>query len=182
MKAIVSTWFFQAVALTAALFSFHSQAVAQSSTSTIPVALHNGGDRPDRLHWNGDTGVFTIFRSGDTSAVLNVLTGISGTASNGVDYKSIGSIVQLASGVTSNTVVIQPINSGQTDIKTVTLNLNGSPLMTPVNYEIGSPSTATVYIEPPGVSNVPPVVYLAEPTNGRRVSGPGKRWVHRQGY
>ena len=74
--------------------------------------------------------------------------------------------------MTSNVVIIQPINSGQTGIKTVTLNLNGSPLLNPVNYQIGSPSVATVYIEPPGVTNLPPVAALLEPTNGEVYAAP----------
>jgi hypothetical protein len=170
MKAMCLTRILQGLSLAAVLL-FHFPAGGQGTTgpsipvvtiqATIPIA-----------HWNGDPGVFTIFRSGDTSAVLNVWTGISGTASNGVDYQAIGSIVQLASGVTSNSVVIKPINTGQTTIKTVTLNLNGSPLMIPVNYQIGSPSIATVDIAPAGVTNFPPVVNLVVPTNGEVYQAP----------
>ena len=53
----------------------------------------------------------------------------------------------------SNTIVINPINLGQTDTRTVTVDLCPSPLMNPVNYSIGLPSNATVFITPPGVSN-----------------------------
>ena len=117
--------------------------------------------------WSGDTGTFTVFRSaGDPSVALNVYYRILGTATNGVDYKTIGNWVQLGAGVYSNTVVIQPIDLGQTNIRTATLMLAPSPLMTPVNYMIGSPDTATVFITPPGVTNLPPLVRLISPPNG----------------
>jgi hypothetical protein len=38
--------------------------------------------------------------------------------------------------------------------------------MMPVNYSVGFPSSATVYITPPGVSNLPPAVSIVNPTNG----------------
>ena len=78
--------------------------------ATVPIAT-----------WAGQDGVFTVWRSGDAAPALNVYYGISGTASNGVDYRAIGQWVQLPSGVTSNTIVIEPINRGQTNIETVTL-------------------------------------------------------------
>ncbi len=44
--------------------------------------------------------------------------------------------------------------------------------MNPINYSIGSPDTATVYITAPGVTNLPPFVDLASPTNGQTFSAP----------
>ena len=164
MKATILVRTFQGLLLPATLL-FGSPAFGQSSTGgSIPVVTIEA--TTPLAHWNGDPGTFTVFRSGDTSQVLNVWCGISGTASNGLDYQAIGSIVQLPSGVSSNSVTILPINLGQTNIETVSLNLNGSPLLDPVNYLIGSPSVATVYIEPVGVTNLPPTVYLLSPTHG----------------
>lgn len=100
---------------------------------------------------------------------MNVYCAIGGTASDGVDYQQIGSFVQLASGVMSNTVVITPINNGQSNAETVTLTLGPSPLMNPVmpvNYIIGYPNSATVAILPPGETNVPPFVAITSPANG----------------
>jgi len=172
MKAMHSIGIFLRLSLTAVLlFNLNSPAFAQSATGGSVPVVTIAATTPV-AHWNGAPGVFTVFRSGDTSQVLNVWCGISGTASNGVDYQAIGAFVQLAGGVTSNVVIIQPINSGQTNIKAVTLNLNGSPLLNPVNYQIGSPSVATVYIEPPGVTNLPPVAALLEPTNGEVYAAP----------
>jgi hypothetical protein len=115
--------------------------------------------------WTGGAGVFFVLRSGDPAATLNVYYCISGTASNGVDYQAISQWVQLAGGVTSNAIVIRPINNGQTTTETVTLDLCPSPLMSPVNYSIGSPSSATVSITPPTPPSGP-VVRIVSPPNG----------------
>jgi hypothetical protein len=135
-----------------------------SGGGSVPVVTIRATDNHGT--WTGNPAVFTVFRSGDPTPTLNVYCCISGTASNGVDYQAISSFVSLAAGVLSNTIVIQPINLGQTDTRTVTVDLCPSPLMNPVNYSIGSPSAATVYITPPGVSNLPPSVNIVNPANG----------------
>src|SRR5580693_9329784 len=102
---------------------------------TVPVVTIQATD--DHGTWTGDPAVFTVFRSGDSAPALNVYCCISGTASNGVDYQSIGNFVSLGAGVVSNTIVIKPINTGQTNTRSVEVDLCPSPLMTPVNYVIG---------------------------------------------
>ena len=159
--------FFSAFCL---LLALACAAFAQISTgSLVPVVTIQATD--DKGIWTGDPAAFTVFRAGDPVPALNVYYCINGTAFNGVDYQTIGSFVSLPAGVMSNTIVIHPINLGQTDIKTVTVDLCPSPLMIPVNlipvnYSIGSPSSATVDITPPGVSNLPPVISIVNPTNG----------------
>src|SRR5690349_13594426 len=61
--------------------------------------------------WSGDTGTFTAFREGPTNADLNVFYWIGGTASNGVDYATIGNYVMIPAGVRTNSIVIKPINN-----------------------------------------------------------------------
>jgi hypothetical protein len=116
--------------------------------------------------WSGDTGTFTVFRRGNPTNELNVFYRILGSATNGVDYQMISNIVSIPGGGTSNTIVITPINNGQTDIRTVTLVLVPPPYMPPVNYRIGYPSNATVFITPTNVTNLPPVVRITSPPNG----------------
>jgi hypothetical protein len=96
--------------------------------------------------WSGTPAVFTLFRSGNPASGLNVYCCIGGSATNGVDYQAVDAYVSLAAGATSNTVVVQPINRGQTAAETVTMSLCPSPALNPVNYGIGSPDSATVYI------------------------------------
>ena len=138
---------------------------AQSSASNSVPAVTIEATVPTAT-WTGHAGVFTVYRSGDPAPSLNVYYCISGTASNGVDYQAIGQLVQLAGGVTSNSIVIEPINQGQTNLETITLDLCPSPLMMPVNYSIGSPASATVYITPPGSTNLPPAVNIIAPADG----------------
>jgi hypothetical protein len=158
----VARRFFPVICLSLALAS---RGFAQSSSGgVVPVVTIQATD--DHGTWTGAPAVFTVFRFGDPAPALNVYCCISGTASNGVDYQAIGSFVFLPAGVLSNTIVIQPINLGQTETRTVTVDLCPSPLLTPVNYSIGSPSSATVYITPPGVSNLPPAVSIINPANG----------------
>lgn len=116
--------------------------------------------------WSGSPGVFTVSRSGNLTPAVDVYYCIDGTASNGVDYQAIGHLVDIPPGATSTNIVIEPIDLGQTNIATVVLSLCPSPLMTPVNYEVGWPHTATVFIAPEGVTNPPPTVAIVSPTNG----------------
>jgi hypothetical protein len=114
-------------------------------------------------------GVFTLFRAGNTNATLNVWYDLHGTASNGVDYVMIPPhLVAIAAGTTSSSIGITPLtNSLPASVaRTVILQLTNSPLEMPVNYEIGSPSAATVYIKGGGTTNLPPSVGIFEPGNG----------------
>jgi hypothetical protein len=172
MKAMRLIWaavvFF---ATTCFLFASVGRSFAQTSTNnSIPIVTIVATD----LHatWSGKTGTFTVFRSGNPTPALNVYCCISGTASNGVDYQSISSFVSLPSGVMSNSVVITPINRGQTNIETVILDLCPSPMMNPVNYATGYPSEAVVYISPASISNLPPIVNIVSPTNGAVYQAP----------
>lgn len=116
--------------------------------------------------WPGTAGTFTVFREGPTNATLNVFYLVGGSASNGVDYATISNWVTIPAGVRTNTITVSPINSGQTNIETVVLKLAESPLMSPINYYIGYPSSATVFITPAGITNLPPLVKMFSPTNG----------------
>ncbi len=151
--------------------TFASAAVGQISTSNaVPAVTIRATD--DHGTWAGDPAVFTVFRAGNPAPALNVYCCISGTATNGVDYQTIGNFVSLAAGVLSNTIVINPVNWGQTNSRTVVIDLCPSPLMNPVNYTIGSPSSAIAFITPPGASNFPPVASIVSPVNGAVYDAP----------
>jgi Bacterial Ig domain/Calx-beta domain len=122
--------------------------------------------------WSGDPGQFTVFRHGDTNAMLMLFCRISGTATNGVDYDAIANLVTIPAGVTSNTITITPINAGQTDLRTVTLQLTQPPFLPPINYIIGFPNQATVFIRPEGMTNIPPEVAIATPLDGAKFIAP----------
>ena len=136
-----------------------------TDTNLIPVITVQA---TQRIATESYPGVFTLFRTGNTNLTLNVWYDLGGTASNGVDYAAISNhLVEIPAGVTSNTVVITPLAGTSSSVaKTVVLTLTNSPMMTPVNYEIGSSSSAVVYIETNGATNLPPEVSIIQPTNG----------------
>src|ERR1035438_889710 len=89
-----------------------------------------------------NSGAFTVFRVGNADATLNVWYVLGGTASNGADYAAIPPhLVEIPAGATSNTIVITPLTNppAASVVKTVVLTLTNSPMMTPVNYQIGWP-------------------------------------------
>jgi hypothetical protein len=89
-----------------------------------------------------DTGKFRITRMGCTDSDLSVFFTISGTASNGMDYRRLRGNATIRSGKTSFTITLRPIDdtiSEPDETAILTLSPNA-------NYIIGSPSTATVTI------------------------------------
>src|SRR5215471_3037821 len=159
----------RATGLVVALLIGLAQGSLAQTNGFLPVVTIRATD--PLASWSGDTGTFTVFREGATNATLNVFYRIDGTASNGVDYATIGNTVMIPAGARTNSITISPINNGQTNTKTVSLTLAPPPWVPPVNYEIGYPSNATVYIAPT-TSNLPPSVTLFFPTNGAVFTAP----------
>ena len=161
-SSLVTGFFFGFCVLPAII----STAFAQTSSSIPVVTVW-----PSQPIANAaQPGAFTVIRHGDTNADLNVWYDLGGTASNGVDYAAIPQhLVEIPAGATSNTIVITPLTSlpAASAVETVVLTLTNSPLMTPVNYAIGTPSSAVVFIEP---TNAPPFpqanVSIFSPKNG----------------
>jgi hypothetical protein len=139
-------------------------------SNTVPVVTIRATD-PFANRLTGDTGTFTVFRDGSTNQPLHIFYRIGGTASNGLDYAAIGNYVDIAAGARSNNIVITPINSGQTDLfQTVVLQLAPPPTLPPVNFMIGRPDTAVVYIA--RGTNIPPGVHISTPPNGSTFVAP----------
>lgn len=89
-----------------------------------------------------DPGVFTLTRTGVTTAALTVNLAFTGTAINGTDYATLGSSVVIPAGQTSVTVTVTPLDDTVAEQpETVILTLQ------PGNgYAIGAASSATVTI------------------------------------
>ncbi len=176
MKAMRSFWGLARVSVVIGSVMFSGTNIFSQtiiSNSVIPVVTIRATD--PLASWTGDTGTFTVYRSGNPKPALNVFYNIRGTATNGVDYQGISSFIQLPGGVMSSNITIQPINLGQTNTRTVNLELGPSPLLTPgipINYRIGVPSNATVYITPPGATDIPPVVAITSPPDGASYAAP----------
>jgi hypothetical protein len=115
---------------------------------------------------SGDTGTFTLFREGPTNQTLNVYCIYRGTASNGVDYATLPNFVMIPAGVRTVDVVVKPIDDNLVEgTETVELRLVPSPLLPPVNYMIGNPSNAVVYIADNDGTNGP-FVRITTPNDG----------------
>ncbi len=168
--------FFAALCMVLAL----ACAASAQTGSSVPIV---GAYATQPVATMAQPGAFTIYRYLNTNATLNVWYDLGGTASNGVDYATIAPhLLQIPAGSTSNTIVITPLKNPPAGVvETVVLTLTNSPLMTPVNYQIGWPSAATVYILPPDVSNLPPVVKFdsanGNPTNGQVFYAPADIWL-----
>jgi hypothetical protein len=89
-----------------------------------------------------DTGTFTVSRTGSTAAALVVRYRVTGSATNGSDYASLGATVTIPAGQASATVTIAPVNDPDyegSETVDLTVQPDGS-------YTVGSPSAATVTI------------------------------------
>jgi subtilisin family serine protease len=87
-------------------------------------------------------GIFTITRTGDTSAPLTVHYTVGGTAGAGTDYTSLPGTATIEVGSATATVAVMPIDDAAYESnETVTLTLSGN-----ASYDLGSPSAGTVTI------------------------------------
>ena len=168
MKALSSSlkdgWFF--VSVLAVLAHPHGVSGQSTDSNLIPVVTVQA---TQPIATTNTPGVFTVFRAGNTNETLNVWYDLGGTASNGVDYALVPPhLVEIPAGATSSTILITSLTDSPpvSAVKTVVLTLTNSPLLTPVNYEIGSPSQAEVYIEENGATNLPPSISIISPQDG----------------
>jgi hypothetical protein len=174
MKQPDSRWFLRFALLGAfGLLNADIHAFAQTAgdgNSLIPVVTIRATDPIARE--SGDPATFEFDRQGPTNASLLVYYGIYGTASNGVDYVAISHFVSIPAGASQAAVTVHPLpdsgaETNEEGIRTVVLQLEGSPLMMPVNYEIGFPSNAVAYIfDDDAGTNLPPVVDIGYPVEG----------------
>lgn len=116
---------------------------------------------------SGDTGTFTLFRDGPTNQTLNVYCVYGGTASNGVDYTTLPNFVNIPAGDRTASLTVKPIDDTLVEgTETAELRLAPSPTANPVNYIIGNPSNAVVYIADNDATSGPPVVRIVTPSGG----------------
>ena len=93
-------------------------------------------------------GVFNISRGSSASCALPVGFSVSGTAVSGTNYTPIGTSATIAAGQSSTTVAVVPLID-VASLKTVIATLSASS-----TYTIGSPSSATVNLDPMPVLNI----------------------------
>lgn len=135
------------------------------SSNTMPVVTVRATD-PFASESN-DNGEFTLFRSGSTNETLNVYCIYRGTASNGVDYATLPNFITIPAGIRTTAVAVKPIDDNLVEgTESVELRLVPSPIAPPVNYTIGNPSNAVVYIADNDATSGPPFVRITLPNEG----------------
>ena len=110
--------------------------IAPLPTVTITAPDPNASEFP------ADNGKFSIKRVGCTDSDLSVFYTISGTATNGVDYRRLSGTATLRAGHAKVAITVKPIDDTIPEPdETVILTLSPD-----ANYIIGSHNTATVTI------------------------------------
>src|SRR5688572_19694528 len=122
-----------------------------------------------------NTGTLTVIRRGDTRFPLAVFYEIGGGASNGVDYQTITSMVQIPVGASQASLTITPINDDLVEgIERMGVRLVPSPLdCLTCGYEISYPGGADVTIYDNDFNRTnrePPIVNVfADDDTGREI-------------
>ncbi|MEM9479607.1 MAG: LamG-like jellyroll fold domain-containing protein [Verrucomicrobiota bacterium] len=107
----------------------------------------------------GDTGTFEISRFGDTSAAVNVLISVSGTATSGSDFSALSTTVPFTAGQATETITLTPLNDFAAEgIETVVVSLASDPAY----VVLPNQSSATVNITDDG--DTAPVASIDYPT------------------
>jgi hypothetical protein len=131
----------------------------------------------------GNTGRFTVTRSGGTNVALTVWYELGGTASNGVDYAALPGAVSIPAGATSVGVIVDPVDDSlieQTEqvMLTVVAPMCAAIYPPPAGcYAVGNANRAAVYIRDnetnaPPHTNPPPVVVTVTATDSYAIEGP----------
>ncbi|MBY0526541.1 MAG: cadherin-like domain-containing protein [Gemmataceae bacterium] len=116
--------------------------IADDATDTTPVVSIVATD-PNAGEVGPDPGIFTITRTGDTSADLVVHYQIAGSGTAGVDYATLAGTVVIPAGSQSVTITINPFDDNEVEgYETVVLTLENS-----AEYAAGPSFFAGVAIE-----------------------------------
>ena len=104
----------------------------------------------------GNPGEFTLSRSGPTTSSLNVTLAITGTATGGTDYATIGTTQTFAIGVSSITIPVTVTQDSATEgNEEIVVSISTS-----ASYIVGTPSVANVTIID---DDLPPSVFISSP-------------------
>jgi len=152
-----------------------SSPIILSAPPTVTVAATDA----NAAEANADPGVFTLARTGDTTAPLTVSYTFSGTAVNGVDYQTLANSTTIPAGASSASVTVSPLDDNLTE-GDVTVVLTIAPSAA---YTLGSPTSATVTIADNDPPPAPPTVTVTatDPSASRIGSDNGVFTIARTG-
>jgi hypothetical protein len=122
--------------------------VGTENTATVtiadndPPAVTIAATDPDAAEVDGNSGTFTISRTGPTTGSLTVNYTVNGSATNGADYTMLTTSVTIPAGLSSTTITVTPLDDTAFELpESVGLTLAAGS-----NYLVGSPSFAVVTI------------------------------------
>ncbi|HEY9694128.1 MAG TPA: Calx-beta domain-containing protein [Oculatellaceae cyanobacterium] len=144
-------------------------------TATDATAAESATGQP------ANPGQYTLTRSGITTSALTVNYAMSGTATNGTDYNTLGTSITFAAGQSSVTVPLNIIDDTAVEgAETAIMTLASSTA-----YNIGTNGTATVNIADNDL-NLPVVTVTAADataaeTPAKQIANPGKYTFTRTG-
>jgi len=127
---------------------------------------------PDPTGSRLDTATFRIHRTGETDLPLTVYYRLSGTASNGVDYRELPHSITIPHGSRTADVIIEPIDDNLVEgtEKVVITIIPPICIATwpppPDCYTVGRPHAARAAIHDNDVTNLPPWVEIVRPLDG----------------
>ncbi len=125
---------------------FSATNLAGASFTVLSPAVSIVATDASAAEFGGDSGSFTVTRSGGTGVELPVTLGIGGTAVNGATFSAIASSLTLPIGAASATVVIAPIpNDTAEGERTAILAIAPSPLY---NIDALAADTVTIHDKP----------------------------------
>jgi acetyl esterase/lipase len=125
----------------------------------------------------GDTGAFTIARTGDTTAALTVGFTVSGTATSGSDFTSLGNSVTIPAGQASTVLSVTTLQDTILEsTETVVLTLASSAA-----YNLGSPIAATVNVLDDDSPPLPEISVADSISNAAEPSAAGQFTISRTG-
>ncbi len=144
----------------ATLSSSASYTIGSPSSATVTIADNDtalptvtiSANDANASETGPDNGQFTVTRTGSTTSSLTVNFSVSGSATSGSDYSSIGTSLTIPVGAVSATLTITPIDdtiAEGTESVVLTLVANAA-------YTLGSPVSATVNITDNDAAASPP--------------------------
>lgn len=140
--------------------------ITDANISTVSIAATT----PTASETGPSNGVFTISRDGPTNSALTVYFSVTGTASAGTDYTSLGSSIVIAANRVSTNLLVRPINDSLTEgVEYVVVSLQ-----TNANYLVGAPSFDSVAIAD---NDSPPTVFISQPAAKAVQLAPGNGLV-----
>jgi hypothetical protein len=138
-----------------------------AADDSIPV-VHLLATDPCAAEEGEETASFTVFRDGPTNAALTVSYQVGGSASNGVDYRTLSGAVTIPAGARRAPIIVTPFDDGLVEGgETILLSLN-QPLVWPPPYIVCWPSFAFGHIDDndSAPTNHPPLVHIISPPDG----------------